>query len=254
MSARATGKRPRRRPRRTAAEAACAALCAAMLAAASMAVRTEAARTYGQAGIASFTAAYAAEAAELAGADAGCSPDMGEGLQGDDIALLMEFEGDVGVGVKGAASAALRLAPEEALSRMASAGWKVVFTATRDLREFVSIDASREPVGVCAWREREIFVKATVQCAATTTLHEVSHWIDRDSGWASSGEEWASAYEAEREAYRAISAYAASDAREMFAEVCNDVLLGRSDNVKAAPRCAALAEECLRRYGFEAEE
>lgn len=209
--------------------------------------------TLGQGCAAAWGTAAVAEAGEAAG-NLGVGAENAPAGPTGDVAELLEFEGDVPVGVKAAAEATLTRAPVEALRRLRTYGWKVVFTADRDLREFVTTAGGSEPLGVTAWAEKRIYVKATVGCAATTTLHEVSHWVDRESGWASSTDEWGQAYAAEKDAYAQLSAYAAADAREMFAEVCDDVLLGRSGNAAKAPRCAEICERVLAQYGYEAEE
>lgn len=207
----------------------------------------------GQGGVSAWGAAAVAEASEVAGSlgvggvDTQVSPS-------DEAAELLEFEGDVPVGVKAAAEETLSYAPAEALRAMGEQGWKVVFTGSRDLREFVATAGAAEPLGVTVWADKRVYVKATVGCASTTTLHEVSHWIDRESGWPSSSEEWLAAYEAERGAYASVSAYAAADAREMFAEVCDDVLLGRLANTAKAQRCAEICGRVLAQYGHGAEE
>lgn len=207
----------------------------------------------GQGGAAAWGAAAVAEASELAGS-LGVGGESAQAAPSGKAAELLEFEGDVPVGVKAAAEETLSYAPKDALRRLGAYGWKVVFTESRDLREFVATPGGDEPLGVTAWAEKRIYVKATVGCASSATLHEVSHWIDRESGWASSTDEWLEAYEAEKGAYASVSAYAAADAREMFAEVCDDVLLGRLANTTRAPRCAEICGQVLARYGDGAEE
>ena len=230
-----------RRAARAARGAAVLGLSVALLASASSALSARCADAVGPGVLAAYAAAGAAEATVPA------APHEVR----EDVSVLLVFEGDVEAGTKAAAEAALGQAPAGALGLMAEQGWEVVFTASRDLAEFTEGQGIAEPLGVTVWAEKRIYVRATVACAAQTTLHEVGHWIDRVGGWLSSRDEWSRAWEAERGAYAAVSAYAASDAREMFAEVCDDVLLGRSDNQDRAPMCAAIARRWLREYGFE---
>lgn len=226
------------------------AACLLLLAYATTGVYELTLSSIGRGGVSALGAACVAEASELAGS-LGVGGEHTQASPPDAAAELLEFEGDVSAGVKAAAEETLSLAPEDALRRLGAYGWKVVFTESRDLREFVTTPGGDEPLGVTAWAEKRIYVKATVGCASSTTLHEVSHWIDRESGWASSTGEWMEAYEAEKGVYASVSAYAAADAREMFAEVCDDVLLGRSANTAKAPRCAEICGQVLAQYGFE---
>lgn len=224
-------------------------LSVALLASASSVLYARCADAVGPGVLAAYAAAGAAEAT-VAAAGVGAVPAAPHEVR-EDVSALLVFEGDVAAGTKAAAEAALGQAPAGALGLMAEQGWEVVFTAGRDLAEFAEGQGIAEPLGVTVWAEKRIYVRATVACAAQTTLHEVGHWIDRAGGWLSSRDEWSRAWEAERGAYAAVSAYAASDAREMFAEVCDDVLLGRSDNQDRAPMCAAIARRWLQEYGFE---
>ncbi len=207
-------------------------------------------RSLGTGTCAAYAAAFAVQTTQYPEGPGPAQPSVADGAA-PAAWPLAEFEGDVGAGVRAAALETLTRVPASAAERMADEGWRVVFTASRDLRDFTGALYGEEPLGVTVWAEKRIYVRATLGCAASTTLHEVAHWIDRDGGWLSSRTEWAEAYEAERGAYAEASEYAAGDAREMFAEVCDDVLLGRSANEGLAPRCAAIARRWLAEYGFE---
>jgi hypothetical protein len=145
-----------------------------------------------------------------------------------------------------ALTAILKGMPDEVISGIVEDGWQLVLVAEEDdLRDHVGdVDADRV-TGVTSFSERRIYLLDDPDTVPATVLHEVAHVLDKSAGWFSSSVEWQEAYAAERTAYAETNSYASSTYKEMFAEVCNDLMLDRKEKLTACPRCSELAAAFL---------
>ena len=141
----------------------------------------------------------------------------------------------------------LKELPDEVISGMDEDGWQLALVGEEgELRDLVGAEVAADRVtGVTVFSERRIYLLDDPDSVPTTILHEVAHVLDMSAGWFSSSAEWQEAYAAEKGPYAETNAYASSSDKEMFAEVCNDLLLAREEKLTACPCCSQLASAFL---------
>ena len=120
----------------------------------------------------------------------------------------------------------LALLPEGVYTGFLSDGWTI--SLVDDAGAACGLGAA---AGATDFDSKTIYLTETSSAVRGACLHEFGHYIDWKLGWASSSDGFESAYAAEREAYSAFSAHAASTEKEAFAEVINDILLGRTSRM-----------------------